>query len=55
MSHSITNLKASHYKSAFRTLYSLFDKIAYFINRFFDLNDIKYVIIKSALTVFLVS
>lgn len=42
MSHSITNLKASHYKSAFRTLYSLFDKIAYFINRFFDLNDIKY-------------
>jgi hypothetical protein len=42
MSHSITNLKASHYKSAFRTLYSLFDKIAYFINRFFDLNDIKH-------------
>ncbi|MBL4898519.1 MAG: hypothetical protein JKX76_02600, partial [Colwellia sp.] len=27
------------YKSAFRTLYSLFDKIAYFINRFFDLNE----------------
>ncbi|CAH7012918.1 conserved hypothetical protein [Vibrio chagasii] len=42
MSHSITNLKASHYKSAFRTLYSLFDKIAYFINRFFELNDIEY-------------
>ncbi len=40
MAYSITNLKASHYKSAFRTLYSLFDKIAYFINRFFDLNDI---------------
>lgn len=42
MAYSITNLKASHYKSAFRTLYSLFDKIAYFINRFFDLNDIEY-------------
>lgn len=41
MSYSITNLKASHYKSAFRILYSLFDKIAYFIHRFFDLNDIK--------------
>ncbi|WP_319759099.1 LA2681 family HEPN domain-containing protein [Maridesulfovibrio sp.] len=40
MSHSITNLKASHYKSAFKTLYSLFDKIAYFMHRFCDLNDI---------------
>jgi len=41
MAHTISNLKAHHYKSAFRTLYSLFDKIAYFMNRFFDLNDIK--------------
>ena len=41
MSYSITNLKSSHYKSAFRILYSLFDKIAYFIHRFFDLNDIE--------------
>lgn len=41
MSCSITNIKANHYKSAFRTLYSIFDKIAYFINRFFDLNDIE--------------
>lgn len=41
MSYSITNIKASHYKSAFRILYSLFDKIAYFIHRFFDLNDTK--------------
>lgn len=41
MSYAITNLKASHYKSAFRTLYSLFDKIAYFLNRFFDLNSMK--------------
>jgi len=41
MSHSITNLKSSHYKSAFRTLYSLFDKISYFLHRFLELNDIK--------------
>lgn len=41
MAYTITNLKASHYKSAFRTLFSIFDKIAYFINRFFDLNPIK--------------
>ncbi|MCY7296744.1 LA2681 family HEPN domain-containing protein [Alteromonas sp. a30] len=40
MSYTISNLKAHHYKSAFRTLYSLFDKIAYLLNRFFDLNDI---------------
>lgn len=41
MSHSLINLKASHYKSAFRTLYSLFDKISYFLHRFLELNDIK--------------
>ncbi|MBS3797188.1 LA2681 family HEPN domain-containing protein [Pseudoalteromonas sp. BDTF-M6] len=41
MSHSINNLKTGHYKSAFRTLYSLFDKIAYLVSRFFDLNDLK--------------
>lgn len=40
MINSINNLKASHYKSAFRILYALFDKIAYFIHRFFDLNNI---------------
>lgn len=40
MVHSLTNLKSSHYKSAFRTLYSIFDKIAYFLNSFFDLNDV---------------
>lgn len=42
MSYSINNLKVAHYKSAFRVLYSLFDKIAYLISRFFDLNDLKY-------------
>lgn len=41
MSHSITNLKAQHYKSAFKNLYAIFDKIAYFMNRFFDLNNIE--------------
>ena len=40
MSHSLTNLKSSHYKSAFRTLYSIFDKIAYFLNSFLDLRDV---------------
>lgn len=40
MTYTITNLKSHHYKSAFKTLYSLFDKIAYFIHRFFDLNTI---------------
>ncbi len=42
MSFSINNLKVAQYKSAFRILYSLFDKIAYFINRFFNLNHIKH-------------
>jgi hypothetical protein len=28
--HAIDNLKTSHMKSAFRILYSLFDKISYF-------------------------
>lgn len=41
MSHSINNLKTSHYKTSFRILYSLFDKIAYLISRVFDLNNIK--------------
>jgi hypothetical protein len=42
MSYSIDNLKIAQYKSAFRTIYSLFDKIAYLISRFFDLNDLKH-------------
>jgi hypothetical protein len=37
---AIDNLKVCHLKSAFKVLYSIFDKIAYFIHRFFDLNDI---------------
>ncbi|MCC3859111.1 hypothetical protein IB289_22395 [Vibrio parahaemolyticus] len=40
LAHTVTNLKAHHYKSAFRILYSIFDKIAYFLNSFFDLNDV---------------
>lgn len=41
MSHSLINLKPNHYKSAFRVLYSLFDKVSYFLHRFLELNDIK--------------
>ena len=40
MAHSLTNLKSQHYKSAFKTLYSIFDKIAYFLNSFYDLNEV---------------
>ncbi|MGP9656072.1 LA2681 family HEPN domain-containing protein [Halomonas sp. AOP35-4E-18] len=39
-SYSINNLKTSHYKNSFRVFYSLLDKIAYFIYRFFDLGPI---------------
>lgn len=42
MTYSINNLKVAQYKSAFRTAYSIFDKIAYLISHFFDLNDIKH-------------
>lgn len=38
MTYCIDNIKAQNLKSAFKTLYSLFDKIAYFINHFYDLN-----------------
>ncbi|HHA1915501.1 TPA: LA2681 family HEPN domain-containing protein [Enterobacter asburiae] len=42
MSHSINNLKVAQLKSAFRAVYSIFDKVAYLISRFFDLNDLKH-------------
>jgi hypothetical protein len=42
MTYSINNLKVAQYKSAFRTVYSIFDKVAYLISRFFNLNDLKY-------------
>lgn len=35
--HAIDNLKTSHMKSAFRILYSIFDKISYFIAKYFNL------------------
>ncbi|MDH2420593.1 LA2681 family HEPN domain-containing protein [Cobetia amphilecti] len=38
---SINNFKTSSYKASFRVFYSLFDKIAYFIHRFFDLAPIE--------------
>lgn len=42
MSHSINNLKVAQLKSAFRAVYSIFDKVAYLISRFFNLNDLKH-------------
>lgn len=41
MTYAINNLKVSQYKSAFKIAYSLFDKIAYLISRFFNLNELK--------------
>ncbi|WP_205068098.1 LA2681 family HEPN domain-containing protein [Photobacterium phosphoreum] len=41
MTYSIDNIKAQNLKSGFKILYSLFDKIAYFINHFYDLNEIE--------------
>lgn len=40
LTKTIDNIKAQKLKSAFKTLYSIFDKIAYFISHFYDLNDI---------------
>lgn len=39
LTYCIDNIKAQNLKTAFRVLYSLLDKIAYFINRFYKLND----------------
>lgn len=41
--HAIDNLKTSQMKSAFRILYSIFDKISYFLAKYLDLkmNDYK--------------
>ncbi|MFS1993619.1 LA2681 family HEPN domain-containing protein [Vibrio breoganii] len=41
MTYCIDNIKAQNLKSAFKILYSLFDKIAYFINHFYDLNALE--------------
>ena len=40
LTYSIDNIKAQNLKSGFKILYSLFDKIAYFINHFYNINDI---------------
>lgn len=40
-SYALTNLKSQHYKSAFTTLYSIFDKIAYFLYHFSNLKVFK--------------
>lgn len=36
--YAVDNLKTSHMKSAFRILYSIFDKISYFIAKYFNLS-----------------
>ncbi|HCE1504016.1 TPA: hypothetical protein RG678_005158 [Vibrio alginolyticus] len=41
MTYCIDNIKAQNLKSAFKILYSLFDKIAYFINHFYNLNALE--------------
>jgi len=39
-SYSLTNIKGQHLKSAFKTLFSIFDKIAYFLNAYLGLRDV---------------
>lgn len=41
LDYQINNLKANHLKSCFRISYSIFDKIAFFLHRFFELDDIE--------------
>ncbi|RUM49933.1 MAG: hypothetical protein DSY85_14690 [Marinomonas sp.] len=41
LDYEINNLKANHLKSSFRISYSIFDKISFFLHRFFELDTIK--------------
>ncbi len=41
LDYEINNLKTNNLKSCFRISYSIFDKIAFFLHRFFDLDGIK--------------
>lgn len=41
MTYAIENLKVSQCKSALKIAHSLFDKIAYLISGFFNLNELK--------------
>lgn len=41
LDYEINNLKTNHLKSCFRISYSLFDKISFFLHRFFKLDEVK--------------
>lgn len=41
LDYEINNLKTNHLKSCFRISYSIFDKISFFLHRFFELDAVK--------------
>lgn len=41
LDYEINNLKTNHLKSCFRICYSIFDKISFFLHRFFELDHIR--------------
>lgn len=41
LDYEVNNLKANHLKSCFRISYSIFDKISFFLHRFFELDTIQ--------------
>lgn len=41
LDYEISNLKTNHLKSCFRISYSIFDKISFFLHRFFELDTIQ--------------
>lgn len=41
LDYEINNLKTNHLKSCFRISYSIFDKISFFLHRFFELDKVK--------------
>lgn len=42
LDYEINNLKTNHLKSCFRISYSIFDKISFFLHRFFELDAIQH-------------
>lgn len=41
LDYSIDNLKAQHLRTTFKTVYSIFDKISFFLYQFFELGPVK--------------
>lgn len=41
LDYEINNLKANHLKSCFRISYSIFDKVSFFLHRFFELDAVQ--------------